>query len=129
MFTQGNVTVMVRDMGRAVEFYTKTLGLPLKQQYGEHWAEVEAPGLTIGLHPASAKAPPPGAAGALSIGLGVERIDDAVQELGAKGVKFPRGIDADGFVRLAHFTDPDGNPLYLSETAPPAGAGGRQGKP
>jgi hypothetical protein len=40
-----------------------------------------------------------------------------VSELQAKGVGFSRRSDS-GAVRLAFFADPDGNPLYLSETKP-----------
>jgi len=37
-----------------------------------------------------------------------------MRELKAKGVQFSRTTD-DAQVKLAFFTDPDGNPLYLSQ--------------
>ncbi len=51
MYTSANVTLMASDLNGAVGFYTDILGLRLKVRYGDNWAEVETPGLTIGLHP------------------------------------------------------------------------------
>ena len=67
MIVGGNATVMVSNMDRAVEFYTRTLGLKLSSRFGDEWAEVEAgPGLTIGLHPAG-NGPKPGIEGSISV--------------------------------------------------------------
>ena len=61
MITGGNATVFVSNMDNAVRFYTETLGLRLTNRFGDHWATVDAgKGLSIGLHPASAKYPPRG---------------------------------------------------------------------
>ncbi len=114
MFIEANVTVMVTDLDRAVQFYTETLGLMLKQRAGASWAEIAAPGLTIGLHSATAHGPQPGQAGSLSIGFGVADLDTAITALKAKGVQFASHISEEGAVRLAFFGDPDRNPLYLS---------------
>jgi catechol 2,3-dioxygenase-like lactoylglutathione lyase family enzyme len=51
MFEQCNVTLMVADMDRAVDFYAQVLKLPLRERFGSDWAEVQAPRVTIGLHP------------------------------------------------------------------------------
>jgi len=51
LYSESQVTLMVPDMDAAVRFYTETLGLHLKARYGNEFAVVEAPGLTIGLHP------------------------------------------------------------------------------
>ena len=48
-----NVTVMVSNMDNAIKFYSETLGFKLKARYGDHWADIEGPGIAIGLHPAS----------------------------------------------------------------------------
>ena len=109
-----NVTVMVNEMDRAVEFYINTLGLKLKGRYGDEFAQVEAAGMTIGLHPANKNGPKPGDSGSLSIGFGVDSLDKAMAELKSRGVKFSQILD-DNQVMLAFFTDPDGDPLYLSE--------------
>jgi catechol 2,3-dioxygenase-like lactoylglutathione lyase family enzyme len=46
-----NVTVMVKNMDKSIDFYT-SLGLELKQRWNNHYAQVAAPGVIIGLHPA-----------------------------------------------------------------------------
>ena len=104
------VTAMVSDMDAAVDFYTGKLGLNLKKRYGEHYAEIEAPGLLIGLHPDSGETK---IGDNLSIGFGVEDFDGAREDLEIKGISFR--VEQDGPIRLAHFADPDGNQLYLAE--------------
>ena len=115
MIKDANVTVMVSDMEKAVQFYTNTLGLKLKSRYGNEFAQVMAPGTTIALHPISQNGPKPGHSDAISIGFAVDDLDKAIAELKGKGVQFSR-ISDDTQVRLAFFTDPDGNPLYLSHS-------------
>ncbi|HEY3352237.1 MAG TPA: VOC family protein [Polyangia bacterium] len=120
MFMEGKVTVHVADLDRALRFYTATLGLRLRYRAGDDWAEVMAPGLTIGLqphgglraHPAAAPchAQPP-----LSIGFTVAHLEPARDLLAARGVKFCPEIDEDETIRTVTFCDPDGNALYLCE--------------
>ena len=115
MIKSGNVTVMVADMDEAVRFYTEVLGLSLRFRVRDEWAEVSAPGLTIGLHPPGEGTSPPGTRGSLSVGLQVDSLEETMEALKAKGVAFREGITEDSAVRLAFFPDPDGNPLYLCE--------------
>ena len=78
MVTCGNATVFITSMDAAIKFYTQTLGMNLKEHYGNHWATLEAGGFTIGLHPKSEKAPPPGTAGSICVGLVVADDREAV---------------------------------------------------
>ncbi len=116
---QGGVaTVFVKDMDRAVTFYTEALGLRLAFRAGDHWASIDAgKGFQIGLHPAGEKSPPAGMAGGVQIGLNISgRMEDAIRDLESRGLSFPAGIKDDGGgIRLAFFTDPDGNELYICE--------------
>jgi len=105
-----NVTVMVTDMDTAIKFYTDTLGLKLKNRFGDHWADIEGPGIDIGLHPTDKDI---NRADNLQIGLKVPDLDQAIIELEQKGVQFK--IKNDDQVRLAFFTDPDNNTLYLAQ--------------
>lgn len=105
-----NVTIMASSMDAGIEFYTQKLGLELKQRYGDHYAEIEAPGLKIGLHPASAKVQK---GDNISIGFGVDDFDQALEDLKNKGIKVQ--VENDGWGRLGNFEDPDGNKLYLAE--------------
>jgi predicted enzyme related to lactoylglutathione lyase len=118
MITGGNVTVLVSNMDAAVGFYTKVLGLTLTNRFGDHWATVNAgKGLTIGLHPASAKFPPPGTKGGMVIGLEIdEPIDEVVSRLQERGVRFRGPIIKDNAGSFADFDDPDGNACYLWQT-------------
>jgi catechol 2,3-dioxygenase-like lactoylglutathione lyase family enzyme len=95
MFTDGNLTIMVSDFERSLRFYTETLGLALKFRAGNEWAEVAAPGVSIGLHPAGGHAPT-GAGGGMSLGLQVSDIESAIETLEGRGVEFPRGWRASG---------------------------------
>ena len=117
----GSPTIFVADLQRAVDFYTGTLGLTLLCRAGDHFAMIDAGGgLTIGLHPPGARTPEPGTPGSIQVGLNVARsIEDVVTTLQEKGVAFGAEdggpIVDDGTVKLAFFTDPDGNDLYLCE--------------
>jgi catechol 2,3-dioxygenase-like lactoylglutathione lyase family enzyme len=115
MFKEANVTVMVSNIDRAVRFYVDTLGLKMKSRYGDSFAQVEAPGTVIALHPSSKNGPQPGRSESLSIGLGVEDLVSAMSSLKERGITFS-DVRMDGPVKLAFFTDPDENPLYLSQT-------------
>ena len=115
MITSGSVTMIVSDLSRSVAFYTDTLGLKVKLRYGDNYAEVVTEGLTVALHPPVKGGTAPGGPPSLSVGFAVPDLPAAVEELKQKGIAFSR-ITEDGFVKLAFFTDPDGNPLYLAET-------------
>ena len=114
MIRGGNTTLMVSDFDRAVRFYTDILGLKLKNRFANEWAEVETPGLTIGLHP-SRPGMPAGGASHISIGLGVEDLDAVMADLRKKGVEFQPIRDAGEAGRFASFSDPDGTSLYLHQ--------------
>jgi lactoylglutathione lyase len=111
MFDEGNVTLMVDDMERSVRFYTDQLGLPLKARFGNDWAELQGPGITIGLHPRRREVGDAGS-GTSAIGLGVPDMEAAIAALADKGVRVGGVIDTDRR-RIALFDDPDGNHLYL----------------
>jgi catechol 2,3-dioxygenase-like lactoylglutathione lyase family enzyme len=112
-FNESMVTIIVADMERSIDFYTKQLGLPLKTRYGNEFAIVEAPGVAIALHPT----PENGRAkeGILSIGLGVDSVESSIDQLTRRGITFAAGIVADPPMRFAFFKDPDGVELYLAE--------------
>ena len=116
MFRGGVVTVYVSDMDRAVRFYAETLGFTLSERHGNHWASLDGgPGLTIGLHPATAEVPA-GRQGSIALGLYLDQpIAEAMSRLTSRGVEFSGPVIDDKALSLAFFADPDGNPLYLAE--------------
>ena len=111
-------TIYVSNMDRAVDFYTKTLGMPLAARWGDHYASIDlGRGAAIGLHPAGQPgSPTPGSRGAIQVGLAVAKpLEEVVASLQARGVAFRGPVIDDGPVRFAYFDDPDGNDLYLIE--------------
>lgn len=120
-FSGGNTSVYILDMDRSVQFYVEVLGLRLITRIEDEWAELDAgDGMIIGLHPAKPHATPsPGTPGALNIELRViGSLDLVVETLKSRGVKFIGSILNYEHVRLASFTDPDGNVLLLAQTLP-----------
>jgi predicted enzyme related to lactoylglutathione lyase len=116
MISGGNATVFVSNMDAAVRFYSEILGMKLTNRFGDHWATVQAGGLTIGLHPASDKYPAPGTVGAIMLGLEIdEPIEQAIARLSEKGVRMTGSVVADVSGRFVDLTDPDGNRIYLWE--------------
>jgi catechol 2,3-dioxygenase-like lactoylglutathione lyase family enzyme len=112
----GNATIYVSEMQRSVDFYTGVLGLRLVFRAGDHWAQLDAGGLAIGLHPACDRNPTPGTPGGITVGLSVDvPIAEAIAALAAHGVDVRGPEQGGGGVLLAFFADPDGNPLYLAE--------------
>jgi len=102
--------VMISNMDRAIEFYQDKLGLELKNRYGDHYAEIQAPDLLIALHPMTKRIVQ---GNNLSIGFGVVEFDTTIEELESRGIQF--NVEQDAWIRLAHFTDLDNNQLFLAE--------------
>ena len=101
---------MISNMDDAIAFYQGKLGLELLNRFGDNYAEIKAPNLLIGLHPKSDNVK---IGNNISIGLGVVEFDETIEDLKSKGIEF--SIEQDGWIRLAYFTDLDGNQLFLAE--------------
>jgi predicted enzyme related to lactoylglutathione lyase len=116
MISGGNATLYVKDLSRAIRFYVEILGFKLMVHEEGAWAEIDAGnGLVLGLHPEMPHGPKAGAAGSIAIGLDVNiPIDEAVEVLANRSVKVAPPMTGKG-AKIAPFTDPDGNALYLFE--------------
>ena len=68
-----NVTIMVKDMDNAINFY-ESIGLSLKQRWDNHYAMVVTEGITIGIHPAKDAEVN---SGSVSIGFMIDKIEEA----------------------------------------------------
>jgi catechol 2,3-dioxygenase-like lactoylglutathione lyase family enzyme len=103
-----NVTIMVRDMDRSISFY-QSIGFTLKNRWGSHYAQVIAPGITIGLHPTSgdnSQSP-----SNISLGFTVDSFEESQASLTELGIEaLPRQEEGGQFL---HFKDPDGTELYF----------------
>ncbi len=124
MISGGNATIIVADVERSIRFYTEVLGFKLTDRFGNDWATVSAgEGLTVGIHPASAKYPAPGTKGAMVLGLDIDLpIEQVVSRLAQQGVAMKGDIVRSGPGNFANLEDPDGNELYLWEKVKPATA-------
>ena len=117
MLKKGHITIIASDFKKSLNFYTKTLGFKLVQNFDDKYASIEAQGLSIGIHPKEENhlQPKPGNTEGIQIGFAVDNIKEATKELKSKGVKFTKDIFDDGWGFLAIFSDPDSNTLYIGE--------------
>jgi predicted enzyme related to lactoylglutathione lyase len=107
------VTVSARDFDAAVDFYGKTLGLPLSARYGDiPGAEFETGTLTIAVLQSEAFDIEP-RANNHPIALRVDDVHAARAELESKGVKFLGDTLDTGVCHMAPFQDSEGNTLLL----------------
>ena len=106
---QTNVTIMVSNMDKAIEFY-QNIGLTLKNRWGDHYAMVETTGLTIGIHPADKEL---AASDKISIGFMVDDIKDAKEVLDKHTIKYEEENGKSG--KYLNFSDLDGTALYFTQ--------------
>ena len=104
-----NVTINVKDLDKSISFY-ESIGLTLKNRWGNHYAQLTVPGLTIGLHPGS------GAEQAakfdnLSIGFTTDNFNETQALLQSLSIETMLRQEEGG--SFLHFADPDGTPLYF----------------
>lgn len=114
--TLAYTNIFVTDFDRAVEFYTKTLGLPIRMKEDNFgYASFETKGAILALARADATQ------GELvgrhtGVGLSVEDLDGTYKDLAEKGVSFPMVPQKQpwgGYMALME--DSEGNILYLDQ--------------
>ena len=108
--TGTNVTIMVKNMDQAIDFYLK-IGLSLQQRWDNHYAMVTAPGLTLGIHPSEGTELN---SGSVSIGFMVKNLAEAKALLESQQIACTGQDDGKSGLYL-HFKDPDGTTLYFVE--------------
>ena len=100
---------MVKDMGASISFY-ESIGLAVKQRWANHYAQLTAPGITIGLHPTN-NAKPANGSGSISIGFTTDDFEATKTQLQQLNITItPRDEEGGQFI---HFMDPDGTALYF----------------
>jgi len=108
MIKDSNVTIMVKDMDRSISFY-QSIGFSLKNRWDNHYAQVTAAGITIGLHP-SAEGLSQGS-GNVSIGFTVDNFEESQAFLKKLSIDSQSRQEEGG--QFLHFMDPDGTMLYF----------------
>lgn len=105
-----NVTINVKDLDTSISFY-QSLGFSVKNRWGNYYAQLTAPGITIGLHPTTEENIPN--SGNVSIGFTTDNLEQAKSELNQLTIALTERKEAGG--QFLHFTDPDGTALYFIE--------------
>ncbi|TMI97801.1 MAG: VOC family protein [Bacteroidetes bacterium] len=106
---EANVTINVKDMDTSVSFY-QSLGLDVKNRWGNFYAQLAAPGIVIGLHPTSDSSLA-GNSGNVSIGFTTDNIEETRSSLQQLAIQATERKEEGG--QFLHFTDPDGTALYF----------------
>jgi len=110
------VSVPVRDLQRADDFYGKTLGLERNPNSGPRWVEYETGNVTIALISPEAMGPKfldDFRPNSVPIAFRVPNVEEAKRKLEAAGVEFGGDVIDSGVCHIAGFHDPDGNALIL----------------
>lgn len=116
MFERARLTIRVSNMHRSIEFYRDKLGMRLTERYGERFAELEAPGVTLLLHEKFEEQPDRIPSGLIGVGLQVSDIDAARRDFESRGILFEGETVEIEAMKIAFFSDPDGVPVYIVES-------------
>lgn len=118
------IRYLVKDVDRAIAFYTQYLGFKLQRQAGPAFATVSRDDLTLWLSgPQSSAARPmpdgrrPEPGGWNRLVLEVEDLPSRVAELNQAGIHFRNEIVVGPGGKQILAEDPDGNPVELFEPA------------
>lgn len=106
-----NVTIMVKNMDAAINFYT-SIGLTLSQRWDDHYAMITAPDVVIGLHPAEGNIE---SGNQISIGFMIDDIADAKKIMEENNIPYEFRDGKSG--KYVNFKDPDGTALYFTQPA------------
>lgn len=109
---ESNITINVKDLDNSISFY-KSIGLTEQKRWGNHYAQLTAPGIVIGLHP-TIDGNLAGSSGNVSIGFTTDNIEETNDELQKLSIKTAKREEEGG--RFLHFNDPDGTSLYFIES-------------
>src|SRR5690348_12363369 len=109
LIKDSNITITISDIDKSIAFYS-SLGFTVKNRWGNYYAQLTAPGITIGLHPSSADKLT-GNSGNISIGFTMENIEETKNHLKNYSVNFQEREEEGG--KFLHFKDPDGTALYF----------------
>ncbi len=104
-----NVTINVKDLDRSISFY-QSLGMTLKNRWGDHYAQMTIPGLEIGLHPTQDINLKEGS-GNISIGFTTDDFEEAKSLLHTLFILVTEKSEDGG--QFLHFKDPDGTAIYF----------------
>lgn len=107
--------IVVKDIKKAIEFYTHVVGLTLKEFHPEfNWAELSGPGgSTLGIGQEGSESPMKAGVNAV-VTISVTDLDVALKHYREKGATLVgEVIEIPGHVKMQTFTDSDGNTMQI----------------
>lgn len=108
---KSTITINVKDLDKSIGFY-ESIGLELKERWGNQYAQLTAPGMVIGLHPTSIENLT-GTSGNISIGFTTPDFEETKSDLKKLAIQITERSEDGG--QFLHFKDPDGTSLYFIE--------------
>ncbi len=106
---ESNITINVKDLEKSIAFY-ESIGLAVKARWGNHYAQLTAPGLVIGLHP-TVDEHLTGNSGNVSIGFTADDFEETRSLLQNLPIETTDRNEEGG--QFIHFKDPDGTAIYF----------------
>ena len=104
-----NITINVKDLEKSISFY-QSIGLTIKNRWGNHYAQLTAPGIAIGLHPSNDTNLHDNS-GNISIGFTTTNFEETKALLEKLKIQSLDRSEEGG--QFLHFSDPDGTSLYF----------------
>jgi catechol 2,3-dioxygenase-like lactoylglutathione lyase family enzyme len=104
-----NITINVKDLDKSISFY-ESIGFTVKNRWDNHYAQLTAPGVVIGLHPRSSGNLTDNS-GNVSIGFTTDKFEETKSDLEKLSIKTTDRQEEGG--QFLHFNDPDGTALYF----------------
>ena len=104
-----NITINVKDIDKSISFY-ESIGFSIKNRWSNHYVQLTAPGIVIGLHPTSEHNLKDNS-GNVSIGFTTGNIEATKLSLEQLSISATERKEEGG--HFFHFKDPDGTSLYF----------------
>ncbi|MBK9928936.1 MAG: VOC family protein [Saprospiraceae bacterium] len=104
-----NIHINVKDLDKSLAFY-ESIGLTLNNRWGNHYAQLTARGIVIGLHPTS-NSNLTDYSGNFSIGFTTDDFEETKSTLEKLPIDIKERSEEGG--QFLHFNDPDGTAIYF----------------
>jgi len=85
-----------------------SIGFNIKQRWDNHYAQLTAPGITLGIHPTNDNI---ANSGNVSIGFTTDNFEETKNQLSILAIQTQLREEEGG--KFIHFSDPDGTALYF----------------